>query len=439
MKNKIARIFKFITDDIWRIAENRQTKNKIFWYRLVRTFILTFRAFKRDALDMKASALTYSVLLAIIPTLALVMSVARGFGFQYVIEELLIKNVQAQSDALQIAFEYVNSYMEYARGGVFIGIGVIILLISTYVLYSNIENTFNNIWQVKNPRKIIRRLIDFLAFALFAPIVLIVLAGFSVYISSSFSDLGFVKLFSPVITVAMKLMPYFASCLLFTLLYIIIPNTKVKFKYAMFAGILAGIAFQAFQMLYINGQILMSSYSKIYGNMAAIPLLLLWLNLSFFIFLFGGEFSYASQHNKEYDFEADVQKVTRRYKDFLYIVILQVVIQRFDQEKPPPTIVEISEENHIPLRLVSRLMSKLLEAHIVTEAYTDDERVIAYLPAFDINKLTVGLLLERLEKLGSEHFNVDRANKFKNTWAMLVELKNKEIEASKDILIKDLK
>jgi membrane protein len=102
------------------------------------------------------------------------------------------------------------------------------------------------------------------------------------------------------------------------------------------------------------------------------------------------------------------------------------------------TAHEISMEHHIPLRLTNNLISKLLEAHILTEGATDDEKVITYLPAFDINKMTVGLLFERMEKLGSENFKVDKDGQFKNVWDVVVNVKQKEIDATRDTLIKDL-
>ncbi len=438
IKESISRFLKFITVDIWRMTDNELTKGKVLLYKTIRTFILTARGFARDGLGMKASALTFSTLLAIVPTLALIFVIARGFGFQTILEETLIDKMPAQSDALQIAFGYVQSYLEYARGGVFVGVGIIILLFSVLNLFSSIESTFNDIWQVEKPRSLVRQFVDFLSIVVIIPILLIVSSGLSVFVSATISSTPLAGIFSPVVQIVMRIMPYVINCILFFVLYLIIPNTKVKPGSALFAGIFTGLAFQIFQMIYINGQIFLSSYNKIYGGFAAVPLLLLWLQISFIIFLFGGELAFASQNNKNYDFEADVQKITRRYKDFLYLVILNLIIKRFENEEPPLTAQEISTANEIPLRLTNRLISKLLEANILTEGATNDERIITYLPAFDINKMTVGLLLERLEHLGSENFKIDREEKFNKIWNFVIGIKQKEIDATQDVLIKDL-
>ena len=438
LKEPFSRLGKFLSIEIWRVTENEVTKGKIRSYNALRTLILTGRGFARDGLGMKASGLTYITLLAIVPTLALIFAIARGFGFQQIIEDLLVNNISAQSDALVIAFDYVQSYLEYASGGVFIGIGIIILMFSVMNLFISIESTFNEIWQVEKSRSLGRQFVNFLAFAVIIPVVLIVTSGLSVFISARVSSIPIIDLFSPVVSVIMKVTPYVVNCLLFSILYLIIPNTKVKVGSAFIAGTLSGLLFQLFQLLYINGQMYLTAYNKVYGGFAAIPFLLIWLQISYIIFLFGGELAFASQNNKNYDFETDVKKVTRRYRDFLSIVILSLIVKRFQNEEPPLTAQEIASQNQIPLRLASRLIIGMLDAKIITAGATANEKIITYLPAFDTNKMTVGMVLERMETLGSENFKVDRKEKFNNIWNVITGIKQTEINAGKDILIKNL-
>lgn len=438
MKEKILTFIRFITTDIWRTTDEELTKKRVFWYKILKTFVLTARSFVNDKLSRKASALTYSTLLAIVPTLALIFAIARGFGFQMMIEQSLIENMPAQAENLERSFAFVNSYLEYAKGGVFVGIGIVVLLYSVWNLFSSIEDVFNEIWQIKKSRPIANQLMGYLSAVIIVPILLIVSSGFSVFVNSSFTHTEIGQIIIPVAGFGMKLVPYIIICIIFSVTYIIIPNTKVKISSALFAGVLAGLAFQALQMFYINGQIWLSSYNKIYGNFAALPLLLLWLQLSFLIFLFGANLAFAFQNNQNYSFETDVQKITRRYKDFLYLVILHLIVKRFENEKPPLTIEEISHENRIPLRLTSSLISKLSEAKILTTAISEDGISTTYLPAFDINKMTVALVFDRLYHLGSENFKVDK-NKFGNIWNVVVEKKEKAFEeATKNILVKDL-
>ena len=439
MKEKFLRFIRFITADIWRTTDEELTKEKVLLYKILKTFVLTARTFISDKLNRKASALTYNTLLAIVPTLALIFAIARGFGFQTIIESSLVERMPAQAETLRKSFAFVNSYLEYAKGGVFVGIGVVILLYSVWNLFSSIEEVFNEIWHIKKPRAVANQLMGYLSAVIVVPVLLIVSSGFSVFVSSSFSQTEIGQLINPVAGIGLKLMPYIINILIFSVAYIIIPNTKVKISSALFAGALAGLAFQALQIIYINGQIWLSSYNKIYGNFAAVPLLLLWLQLSFLIFLFGANLAYAFQNNQNYAFETDIQKITRRYKDFLYLVIAHIVVKRFEREEPPLTVEEISQQNRIPARLANNLTAKLVEANIFTVGVSEDGQSTTYLPAFDINKMSVALVLDRLYNLGSEDFKVDKENRFLSAWNVIIDKKEKTFtEAAKDILIKDL-
>ena len=439
MKEKILKFVRFITVDIWRTTDEELTKNKLFLYKILKTFVLTFRAFVSEKLSRKASALTYSTLLAIVPTLALIFAIARGFGFQKIIESSLIERMSSQAEMLKKSFAFVNSYLEYAKGGVFVGIGIIILLYSVWNLFSSIEDVFNEIWHIKKSRPIANQMMGYLSAVIIVPVLLIASSGFSFFVSSSFSQTEIGQIISPVTSVGMKLMPYIINILIFSVAYIIIPNTKVKTSSALFAGALAGCAFQALQLFYINGQIWLSSYNKIYGNFAAVPLLLLWLQLSFLIFLFGANLAYAFQNNQNYAFETDIRKITRRYKDFLYLVITHIIVKRFEREEPPLTVEEISQQNRIPARLANTLVAKLTEANILTAGVSEDGQSTTYLPAFDINKISVAIVLDRLYNLGSENFKVDKEERFQSAWNVIIEKKEKAFfEAAKDILIKNL-
>jgi membrane protein len=233
-------------------------------------------------------------------------------------------------------------------------------------------------------------------------------------------------------------MPYAINCLLFSVIYLILPNTRVKFKSALFAGIIAGAAFQFFQFIYINGQIFISKYNAIYGNFAALPLLLIWLQISFFILLFGAELSFAAQNVNNYDAEKDPKAITRRYKDFLYLIITNMVIKRFENAETPMTLNEIAAKNRIPIRLANLLLDDLLRSGILVLGVGENEKGAVYLPAFDINKMTLGLLYDKIEKIGYEDLGVEKSDEFKDLWQVVLNIREQIGESTKDTLIKDL-
>ena len=233
--------------------------------------------------------------------------------------------------------------------------------------------------------------------------------------------------------------PYVITVLAFTGLYILLPNTKVRFVNGLVAGTLAGIAFQFFQFIYISGQIWVSKYNAIYGSFAALPLLLLWLQLSWIICLFGAEISYASQNVKKFSFERDSKNISRRYKDFLTLLITSLIVKRFVNGEKPYTADELSDAYRIPIRITTQLLYQLTEMHILIEVnYGNDERVVHYQPAIDVNRLTVSYLLNRIDQYGSENFKIDTTHLFNKEWHALLKTREDMIRANDKILLKDL-
>ncbi len=228
------------------------------------------------------------------------------------------------------------------------------------------------------------------------------------------------------------------TILAFTLLYMFIPNTKVLFRHAFYAGIFAGSAFFFFQYLYINGQIWVSKYNAIYGSFAFLPLLLLWLQISWLICLIGAEFSFASQNIRSFSFEGDSKKITRRYYDFVMITIASLIIKRFEKGDPPYTADEISVNFKIPIRLTLRIISDLQELDIINEVKENDERKTYYQPALDINKISVAYILQKVDTKGSEKFKIDTDIEFSSEWKTVLKTRECMISSCSEVLLKDL-
>ncbi|MDR3266428.1 MAG: YihY/virulence factor BrkB family protein, partial [Tannerella sp.] len=302
----LAWFIRFVTYDIWRITENDMSKIKSSYIHITKTIILAVRGFKRDDIDTRASALTYSTILSIVPILAVVVGVATGFGQRETVRASLYTYFPSYSKELAKAFDFAENYLSMAQGGVFIGIGLIFLFYTIYNLISTIEFTFNEIWQIKQQRSLKRKITDYMAMFIVLPAMLTISSGLSIFISTlSNTFLQEYVFLTPVAGFFLHLAPYVITILLFTAFYIIVPNTKVKFLNALAAGFVVGCAFQVFQNLYISGVIWVSRYNAIYGSMAALPLLFLWLQLSWLLTLFGAEIAYASQNVKKFSFERD--------------------------------------------------------------------------------------------------------------------------------------
>lgn len=436
----LTKIIHFITDDIWRITENEMSGLREFYINTIKTIILAIRGFNNQNLQTKASALTYSTLLSIVPLLAVLLGIAKGFGLQATVRQELFHYFPGHETELGKAFEFVEKYLVHAQGGVIIGVGLILLFYTVINLISSIEDTFNDIWQIQKSRPIYRKITDYLALFILLPVLMTASGGLSIFLSTlKNSFLNNSLLFTPIAELFLNVLPYLITIMAFTGLYISLPNTKVRFFNGLGAGIIAGVAYQFFQFVYISGQIWVSKYNAIYGSFAALPLLLLWLQLSWLICLFGAEISYASQNVRKFSFERDSKNISRRYKDFLTLLITSLIIKRFVAEEKPYTADELSDTYRIPIRLTTQILYLLSELKIIIEVkYGDDERVVHYQPAIDINKITVSYLLSKIDEQGSENFKIDIDQLFNKEWEALLKKREDMMKANDTILLKDL-
>ena len=236
----------------------------------------------------------------------------------------------------------------------------------------------------------------------------------------------------------MKFIPYFINWIVFTILYIVIPNTRVRFKNALIAGIIAGSAFQAFQMLYINGQVYLSRFNIVYGSFAAIPLLLLWIQISCLIVLLGAEISYVSQNIQNFEYERDVKNISTRYKNFLTLFITHIIVKQFENQLPPLSAEKIASNYQLPIRIVNELIMKLVDVSILIEINPDNSKNKTYQPAIDINQLTVNMLLTKLDNHGSEMFLSRKNEMLDSFWQKTLEIKKQSEAQNAELLVKDI-
>lgn len=435
---KLKKTVGFVKDDIWRITDEEVSKSRSIWYKVIKIVSISTQRYVKDRMVNKASALTYSTLLSMVPILALLFAIARGFGFSNILETQLRTTMSGQSSTLTIILPYIDSYLQNTKQGIFIGIGLLLLLWTVLNLTNNIEKTFNQIWQVKKPRSPFRKLTDYFAIFLLLPILMVISGGLSIFMTTMLKSMKDFQLMASFTKFLIQLIPYVYTGIMFTALYVFMPNTRVKLKNAVIPGFIAGAAFQALQIFYIFSQLWVSRYNAIYGSFAAIPLFLLWTQISWSICLYGAELSYAIQNIRNFSFAYDIEHVSRRYHDFLCLLIMSLICKRFAKGESPYNADELAKENHIPYRLTHEILYDLQDIKMILPL-TEDEKsdAVFYIPAEDINHMSVSLLQNRLDLYGSEDFKIDK-KLFSSQWEVLENAREEYYSYADKILLKDL-
>lgn len=402
-KNVIQQAIQFFEKDIWKISTKDKHPVFSFFVRLGKIFFIAVKGFNKDKIQLRASALSYYTLLSIVPLLAMIFAIAQGFGMKDRLNTILTEKLAGQEELLNVLLQFVERYLGRINSGYIAGIGVVILFWSVMKVLGNIESSFNNIWQIKKSRMISRQFTDYISILVIAPVFLIIASSFNVsQLSSISSSIPFLHYLDSVLKVLVTIISYTLIWFVFTLMYIIVPNTKVRFTPALVAGIIAGTMFQLLQWGYVNFQSLLSSYGAIYGTFAALPLLMMWLEFSWLIVLLGAEISYAYQNAAHYEQEAEDIQVSPKQRRVLELLVAHKIITNFSDGKDPLNSSEIAEQLGIPARVVRDILYDLLNARIIIETLTYEIREVGYQPATDPAKLTVSYIIEALDKKGQE-------------------------------------
>ncbi len=430
---------KFVTRDMWRIAAGEVGGMKGRLLSALKIVYISIAEFINLNVYQKASALTYTTLLSLVPFVAILLSIAAGFGMQESVQTQLFNYFPAHQTELSTTLEFVQRYMSQIQGGMVIVVGVLILLYTVISLMVTVEDTFNEIWHITESRAWSKRLLGYFAAFIILPVLMAASAGANVFISSFEGTLIFGDIsLSPVIETLLRTVPYLVVTLVLTGLYCIMPNTKVRFSAALIAGVVSGTAFQLFQLLYISGQIWVSRYNAIYGSFAAIPLLLLFIQLSWLICLFGVQLTYAIQNIARYAYKGESEHISRRYIDLIAIVIMEKVCKAFKYQTLPYDAERLARECNLPVVIINNVLAKLSRANLILVHHVEkDPYAPIYLPKIDTSQVTIGRVLSALDRLGAERFKIDIHSEYAPQWEII---RNSRIDASRDAdrLIVDL-
>jgi membrane protein len=407
MKNiweKIQKAVIFIKNDIWRIRRAHLTPGKSFLVKILRVLIISIRGFNEDKCQLRSSALTFYSLISIVPVAAMAFGIAKGFGFEKVLEAQLRTKLAGHEEILANVIKFSHSLLENTRGGLIAGVGLVVLLWAVIKVLGQIEYSFNDIWGIKQKRTTGRMFGDYLSLMLVCPVILILSSGVTVFITTQVSliveKFTILGSFSSLIFFLLKMLPYALMGSLFTFLFIFMPNTKVRFSSGLIAGIITGTAFQIVQWAYITFQIGVVKYNAIYGSFAALPLFLAWLQLSWLIVLYGAEISFAYQNVDTYEFEPDILQASRRLRTLLSLFITGRLIKNFIRGEKPMTAGEISNQLEIPIRFVNEIIFDLVKSNIVSVAEIEGDTERGYQPAIDVSTLTIQYVIEAIERRG---------------------------------------
>lgn len=404
--------------------------------RPAKLLLYMLQGLSTHATMVRSAALTYYTLVSIVPVVALVFAVVKGFG----LADGLVQNLYSVFPQIPEVVDYLVEFSQKAlartQGGLVALFSLVALFWSVWSVFGSIEDAFNNIWEVKNTRSWSRKISDYITVIVFAPILWVGASAVSVYLQQllGWADNVWLNALSKLISMAI-------AWFMFSLIYVVLPNTKVNLSAAIKSGFIAGTVFMLFQWGYVFVQTWMTSYNAIYGSFAALPLFLLWMLISWSILLLGGELSFTFQNEKRFDEERESLLVSYDCRRKLMIGVMVIVSRTFRDGKGAMAVDDIRHELGIPKRILSSILSALVEAGMLHEIHVGgNEFELSYAPARDISTLKVYDVLLAVDAHGEGRDSIDVSEPAELYRAAQVveELKSETLDSKANCLIVDL-
>lgn len=375
--------------------------------RFYKSMMLAVRIFYvKDMWTRDVAALTFASFMALIPFMAMLFVIARGFGYTSLLESWISTTFEAQPVVAQTIVNFVHNYIENTKGDYIIGTGIVMFLYTIISLMQKIELTFDGIWHAEERswRKIVT---EYPTIFLGLGFLILFSSGINVWLVNAVGTVGgYVGIGDTIPSIFLHLAAVVPMFLFFVYFYCVLPNTYVKLRCTLVPACLAGISMTVLQYGYIYLQVFLSSYNVIYGSLAAIPLFLLWLQISWAITVLGAILCNINQnlHLYEGDIEYGQLKLVTRMK--VCALVMHHVCKRFGDGEKAYTPREIHEVTRLPQQIVNGAVDELLKAHLLVEIRercrgSREESTMLH-PIEKISHLTYGTMVERLANYGAD-------------------------------------
>lgn len=371
--------------------------------KIFKLLLLTTENFHISNSSLWSSNLSFYAIFSFIPILAIVMSIASYFGFKDLIADSLFTLLPVNVEVYHYILSFTDAIMKTSKEGIVTVVAIVSLIWAIIKIFSLIEYSFNAIWKVENSRNIFRKITDYTSIVILFPFAVIASNLISSYIRKKVelfsSDLS---IFGSITLNILKFSNLITLCLLLSIIYITIPNTKVKFQSAMLAGVFSGILIFLLQYGFFKFQNFLINYDAVYGSFAIIPVFLLWQRFFWSIVLSGCHLNFISQNYYKYDYSLSPIKLSFYEKKIISLMIMYIFVNNFEKKESKLSTDEVAFRLKISINLTQNLIDYLVKIGLLTKIYSEDE-LNYYQPAYSTDDMDISVITNRLENWGINH------------------------------------
>ena len=423
---------------LWHIELKTVNKIQAFLIRALRIFYGTFQDLKSGLPSLRAMSLVYTTLLSIVPLLAVSFSVLKGFGAHNQLEPALINLLEPLGEkGLEISRQIIT-FVDNMKVGVLGSIGLLMLIFTVLSLVKKIESAFNATWNIAVTRNILQRFSNYLSVILVGPLLLFTSAGITASFNSSTVVNKFLSIepFGTILLFLGEFTPYILTAISFTLIYLLIPNTKVRFKSALYGAVFATLLWKSIGALFTAFIVNSTNYTAVYSSFAILIVFMIWIYVSWLIILTGASISYYHQNPERISNKSRIIRLSCRLREKLALTVMQLIGHNFHNNEEAWSAQTLAKKMNISEQALMIILPALLSNNLIATTGEDQQH---YLPAQSLEKITLEMILnaartaEEVPQLHPDH--VDAPQQIKDT---ITELETAISDSSRSKTLKDL-
>lgn len=438
MEDLIRRIDNFLRRDIWHIDTSSFNIFKSVIIRIIKVLSYSVREIHTNELTLRAMSLVYTTLLSLVPLLALSFSVLKAFGVvDNQLEPLLLKFLTPLGEKGVEITQKIMEFVSNMKVGVLGVIGLVVLVWTVFSLIKKIDDTLNLIWNVKEGRNLIRRFTNYISLTLIGPVFLFVILALTASLASNtiVQKLISIEPFGTLIVIWGQILPYIIVSILFTFIYIMVPNTKVNFRSALLGGVIGGVSWQAVGTIFTISVASSTKYFAIYSSLAVLILFMMWVYISWLILLVGAQISYCHQNLDISGLKVDISRLGARIREKTSLLVMYIIGKYHYEGKQSLTLLDIVEKTEMPFDLISRTVNELRSNGLLTQTSEEPPR---YIPAKDIGSVKLTEIIRSSRENIQTNLLLDRSGKSEIVDSISDQVNNSIINSLGDRSLRDI-
>ena len=395
------KIDSFFMQQLWQTGAAEVSKTRSFEIKALRLIYVIIKGFSEEQLILRAMSLVYTTLLSFVPLLAVSFSVLKAFGVHtrfliflyYFLEPLGASGVDLSMNIIGL--------VENVKISVLGSIGLSALMYTVISTVQKIESALNYIWLIKGTRGFSQRFSNYMSVLLVGPVLIFTAVGITTTLMSStvMKKLMAIQMLGPAVYMISMFAPYLLITAAFTMIYVFLPNTRVRFRSALAGGIAAAILWQTIGWIFASFIASSAQYSAIYSGFATLILFLIWLYWNFLTLLIGARVSFYTQYPQLLDAGGKMMTLSDRLKEQLALAIMFLVGSSFYAGEQHWKFASLTQKLGMPSEFVREVLSILEEKDLLAQTQSEPP---AYLPAHDLETITLNEIISAVRISGED-------------------------------------